>query len=178
MTAEAGRGAAVRVRPAEPPDFAALGDLTVAAYRALADAPDEPDYFAELRDVATRAALAVVLVAIDARGALLGGATYVPGPENPYSELLGEGDAGIRMLAVDPASQGRGVGAALVRAVIERARAEGRRRIVLHTTPWMLAAHRLYARLGFVRAPELDWLPLPEVPLLGYVLPLDPAAGP
>jgi ribosomal protein S18 acetylase RimI-like enzyme len=60
------------------------------------------------------------------------------------------------MLAVAPAAQRRGVGESLVRACIERARATGRRRIVLHTGDWMTTAHRLYERLGFERDPSLD----------------------
>jgi hypothetical protein len=36
----------------------------------------------------------------------------------------------------------------------------------------MTAAHRLYAALGFVRAPELDWRPIPQVELLGFRFPL------
>jgi hypothetical protein len=32
----------------------------------------------------------------------------------------------------------------------------------------MTAAHRLYERLGFKRAPERDWTPLPGITLLIY----------
>ena len=76
------------------------------------------------------------------------------------------------MLAVAPEAQGRGVGEALVRACIDQARADGRERLLLHTTSWMPAAHRLYARLGFERDPARDWSPIPEVPLIAYKLEL------
>lgn len=105
-------------------------------------------------------------------GRVLGTATYVPCPSSAYAELLGPGDAGMRMLAVDPAAQGRGVGKALVAACVARARADRVRRLVLHTTPWMERAHRLYERAGFRRAPARDWTPMPEIPLRGYVLDL------
>jgi hypothetical protein len=36
----------------------------------------------------------------------------------------------------------------------------------------MTAAHRLYERLGFMRAPERDWKPVPEVRLISYELAL------
>jgi hypothetical protein len=36
----------------------------------------------------------------------------------------------------------------------------------------MLAAHRLYDRLGFVRRPDLDWTPVPDIPLMGFTLTL------
>ncbi len=160
----------VVVRPVRPEEYEALGELTVAAYRALAD--DEPaldaDYLTELRDVARRAAEVPVLVAVDARGRVLGGVTYVPGPGTPYSESEAPDEAGIRMLAVDPALQGRGIGRRLVEACLERAKAAGRRRLVLLTRPSMTAAQRLYARLGFRRAPARDWEFAPGEWLLGY----------
>ena len=46
----------------------------------------------------------------------------------------------------------------------------------LHSTPWMEAAHRLYGSMGFVRVPERDWLPVPDVPLLAFRLALTDAA--
>jgi hypothetical protein len=36
----------------------------------------------------------------------------------------------------------------------------------------MTAAHRLYERLGFARAPARDWSPVPEVQLRVYELAL------
>lgn len=147
-----------------------LGDLIVAAYINLPGGYREPEYEAELRDVRSRAAASCVLAAIaQSGGDVLGGVTYVTGPADPYAELLVDGDSGMRMLAVAPDQEGRGIGRALVAACLDRARAEGRRRLVLHTTPWMTRAHALYEGLGFRRAPELDWVPLPEVPLRAYV---------
>jgi ribosomal protein S18 acetylase RimI-like enzyme len=89
------------------------------------------------------------------------------------AQLAGPGEAEIRMLAVDPGAQGRGVGSALAVACVERARTEeGTKRVVLCSQQAMTTAHRLYARLGFERAPELDWYPLPEVLLWGFRLDL------
>ena len=111
-----------------------------------------------------------VLVALD--GELVGCVTFVPDGSSPWAELLEEGEAGIRMLAVLPAAQGRGAGRALLDACVLAAGRLGRSALLLHTTPWMSAAHRLYERAGFERFPERDWLPVPEVPLLAYRLPL------
>jgi hypothetical protein len=36
----------------------------------------------------------------------------------------------------------------------------------------MEAAHHLYESAGFVRLPERDWLPVPEVPLMAFRLAL------
>ena len=161
------------IRPVRPEECAALGELTVAAYHSLlADMPQQEAYDEQLRDGATRARTSCVLVAATAAGELLGGVTYVAGPDDPYSEELTEGDAGIRMLAVDPARHGRGVGRALTEACIERARAEGRRRLVLHTGDSMPAAKHLYESLSFQRDTALDFSPVPGIDLLGYGLDL------
>ena len=73
------------------------------------------------------------------------------------------------MLAVLPEFQGRGIGEALVRACLDRARADARERVYLDTTQWMESAQRLYQRIGFKRAPELDWEPAAGVKLTAYV---------
>jgi len=158
----------VVVREARPEEYARLGELVVAAYRSLPEF-DEPGYEPELRDVASRAQEAVVLVAVDAVGdAPLGCVTYVPGPESPWAELLQPGEAGIRMLAVDPGARGRGAGTALTRACLERAGAEGRKAVVLHSLAYMRAAQAIYTRLGFARQPDRDWEPVPGIHLLGF----------
>jgi ribosomal protein S18 acetylase RimI-like enzyme len=147
------------------------GRLVVSAYRALPGEHMSGGYEKELADVERRANQADVLVAVDA-GTLLGCVTFVPDAANPWAEMLEEGEASIRMLAVDPVAQGRGVGRTLLDACIGRARVLGRGGIFLHSTPWMAAAHRLYGRAGFVRVPQRDWLPVPEVPLLAFRLDL------
>jgi ribosomal protein S18 acetylase RimI-like enzyme len=159
-----------RVRRAE---YAALGDLTVAAYRALQSEWDLGSYAEELADVASRAAAAEVLVAVD-DGAVIGGVTFVPGAGNPYAEDLRDGEAGIRMLAVSPAAQGRGAGRALTLACIERARAAGATGVALHSADSMRAAHHIYESLGFVRTPARD-LAFPSLVIMSFVLDL---AGP
>ncbi|MGZ6267437.1 MAG: GNAT family N-acetyltransferase, partial [Candidatus Limnocylindrales bacterium] len=96
------------IRPIRPEECAALGELTVAAYHSIpAEMPHQETYDLQLRDVARRARTSCVLVAVGPAGELLGGVTFVSGPNDPYSEELHEGEAGIRMLAVDPARQGR-----------------------------------------------------------------------
>jgi GNAT superfamily N-acetyltransferase len=87
---------------------------------------------------------------------VLGSVTLTIGG-GPYFEWdPADGDCGFRMLAVDPGVQGRGVGPRLVAECLDRARAAGCRRMVIGSTEWMTTAHRIYERLGFQRAPELD----------------------
>ncbi len=165
----------LEVREVRPDEYAALGAVSVAAYLTVGE-DGHDGYLDFVRDVGTRAASCPVFVAVDGEGRVLGGVTYVPGPGTPYSESEVDGEAGFRMLAVDPAAQGRGVGRALVEACIARARADGRRRLVLLTRPLMVDAHALYLRMGFHRALERDMEPEPGIDLLGFVL--DLAAGP
>jgi GNAT superfamily N-acetyltransferase len=160
----------MEIRPVRPAEHEALGELIVTAYAAIDPEALDDAFVAELRDVAGRVAGAEVLVAVDAGGAVLGGVTYVPGPDSPWAEFTEPDAAGIRMLAVAPEAQGRGIGRALSLATVERARAAGRRQILLHSTDRMTAAHRMYLRLGFARDPSIDWEPLPGFWLRGFRL--------
>lgn len=163
------------VRLVHADEYAAAGALVVSAYEALPGAHLSGGYAAELADVARRAREAEVLVAL-ADGELVGCATYVPDRSSPWAELLEGDEAGLRMVAVLPSVQRRGVGRVLVEACVARARSGARSAVLLHTTPWMVAAHRLYECAGFARFPERDWTPEPDVPLLAYRLKLDCAA--
>lgn len=75
--------------------------------------------------------------------------------------LLCERSKGSAMLAVEPHTQGQGLGRALLGAVIERACVDGYAAVVLCSASWMTPAHRLYARSGFRRTPELDLSSMP-----------------
>jgi GNAT superfamily N-acetyltransferase len=165
----------MEIRPVRPDEYDKLGDITVAAYKDIDASALDDGYDDDLRDVAGRVRDAEVIVAADEDGTLLGGVTYVPGPGSAAAEFTEDDAAGIRMLAVDPAAQRRGVGVALSRACVDRARDAGKAQIVLHSTDRMTTAHRLYERLGFTRDISLDWEPLPGVWLRGFRLRLPPA---
>ena len=154
-----------------PEEYGAVGDLTATVYRT--EGYGSPEYEPRLRDVAGRDAAAVVLVAVlDGR---VVGAVTVATRGGPWAERAAPGEAEIRMLVVDPQVRGAGTGEALVRACIETARHDGCSVLRLSTETTMTTAHRLYERLGFVRAPDHDWKPVPDVTLLGYELPLERA---
>lgn len=149
----------MEIRRARPDEYSSLGEITVRAYRDLFGGTSLGSYESELLDVAGRDADSEVYVALDDGGSVMGGVTYVPGPGRKMSEFIDPDAAGIRMLAVDPGRQGAGVGRALGAWCVERARAQGCSRVVLHSTPAMTVAHGIYERLGFVRSAELDeWL--------------------
>lgn len=156
-------GAVIAIRAAVPGEFAAVGDICAAAYAPfLADT--EHDYAATLRDVAARAAAAEVLVAADAQR-VLGTVTFVP-DGGPLGEIARPGETEFRMLAVDPAAQGHGIGATLTEHVLEASRRRGAAGVVCSSLPGMHGAHRIYERLGFRREPARDWSPVPGVELI------------
>ncbi|MFJ8927024.1 MULTISPECIES: GNAT family N-acetyltransferase [unclassified Streptomyces] len=167
------------IRTVRPDEYAALGELSARAYlgSGLLAFGEDDWYAAELRDVEKRARQAEVLVAEDPDGRVLGGVTYVASHDHPYAELARPSEAEFRMLAVDVEARGKGVGEALVRAVIDRARAAGKSAVVLCTQPLATASHRLYERLGFTRIPDRDWAPIPEVMLRAYELRLSAGAS-
>lgn len=153
---------------AEPEEYDEAGRITLEAYvgDGLVNATDS--YAGRLADGKRRAIDAELLVATDhVAGRLLGTATYCP-PGSPYSEVARPDEGEFRMLGVAPNARGRGVGEALVRTVLRRAHAGGLRGVALSTSTKMHTAHRLYERLGFVRDPERDWVPEPDVALLAY----------
>jgi ribosomal protein S18 acetylase RimI-like enzyme len=155
------------IRPATEADLPAVGSVTVEAYRAEGFVGDHDDYATLLADAASRFRDAELLVAQDESGTVLGSVTVVR-PGTPYAEVSRPGELEFRMLAVTAAARGRGVGETLVRAVIDKARETGATHVVLSSSEKMLAAHRLYERLGFTRLPERDWSPLPGVDLRAY----------
>lgn len=166
------------MRRAEAADFPGVARLTVAAYEADGQLKGENGYADVLADVARRAAHGEVLVAVDeVAGDLLGSVTFVL-PGSPYAELSGPGEAEFRMLAVDPAAQGRGAGVTLVEACVSRAAGLGCSAVVICVrSGFAESARRLYERRGFVRLPERDWSPFPGVDLLALRLTV-PAAAP
>ena len=162
------RTRAFEVREAGPADLVAAGEVVAAAYRH--DLSIGEGYLEHVRDASSRAQQAVVLVAAEG-DIVLGSVTYAAGG-TAMAQRAAADEAELRMLGVDPSARGQGIGEALVRACIERARTAGLRRVVLSTQPEMRAAHRVYERLGFVRREDLDWSPEPDVCLMAYELTL------
>jgi ribosomal protein S18 acetylase RimI-like enzyme len=93
-------------------------------------------------------------------GTLVGSVMIYP----PAADVYG-GETGplpwpeVRLLAVAPTARGLGVGRALMNECVRRACAAGATSLGLHTSRSMRAALALYAAMGFVRAPEHDFLP-------------------
>lgn len=159
------------IRLARPEEYDEIGALTLAAYEADGFVPPKSDYATTLLDAASRAEKAELWVATDDTGTPLGTVTFC-GPGSPYREVAADDQGEFRMLAVSPAARGTGLGTELTRHCIRRSRELGYRGIAMSSSEAMAAAHRMYARLGFTRRPDLDWSPVPTVRLLGFSLDL------
>ncbi|MGW9438009.1 GNAT family N-acetyltransferase [Streptomyces sp. NPDC055607] len=163
------------IRAVRPEEYEVLGELTGRTYLddGLLTHGAEDSYLELLRDTARRARESEVLVAEDTRdaaGRIVGGVTFARGG-TPWADIAVPGEAEFRMLAVAREARGRGIGEALVRTCVDRARAlPGCARIVLSTGAEMAAAHRIYERMGFVRTPHRDWEPIPDHSLRTYSL--------
>lgn len=161
----------MEIRPARPEEYKSVGELTIAAYRTLPVDHLWGGYDEEIRSVDLRAKDATILVAVEGGSQhLLGAVTFVDNPGSPWHEWAAPDEVQVRLLAVAPEARGRGVAEALMRDCMGRATAAGMR-LVLHTTPHMDAAQRLYTRLGFRRAAERDVHEFEEMPFWAYEWP-------
>jgi GNAT superfamily N-acetyltransferase len=95
------------VQPARPVDFARIAQLTVDVH--VEGGLASGDYAPELADVAGRASRAELLVALDAGGAVVGSVALVVAGGSGNVTTSDE-EAACRMIVVDPAVQGRGIG--------------------------------------------------------------------
>jgi ribosomal protein S18 acetylase RimI-like enzyme len=175
---------ALIIRDARPSEYGSLGRLLASSYSALEGFPgpaEQPQYYEKLTRIGDFASLPGVRLLVAIRSdELIGGVVYVGdmavyGSDGVATQVRGA--AGMRLLAVDPKHRGVGAGSALARACIDAARAQGRSEMILHTTAAMKVAWRMYERLGFRRARELDFL-LGRLPVFGFRLRLDAATAP
>ena len=164
------------IRPVRPAERTSVGELRVSAYQALDPLSESGGYEQTLRQFGFGEDCLVLVAVDDSGGGILG--TITLELFGPHSELArDETEADARAFAVAPSAQGRGVGRALLLALIGSARERGLRRVRLCTRPAMQAAQHLYETAGFTRTPDLDFEPLPGVGLRAYelTLPLAPS---
>ena len=155
-------GAGFHLRDAREADRAAIRDLTFASYGEYAERM-APSAWAALEG-ALAAALAseehADRIVAEREGKLVGSVMLYARSADAYEGAAAEAHwPEVRLLAVAPEARGEGVGAALLRECIRRARAAGAREVGLHTSRSMEAAIRMYERFGFARRPEHDFQP-------------------
>jgi ribosomal protein S18 acetylase RimI-like enzyme len=161
----------IEIHPVRESEFAAAGEATARAYREF-QGPEWPGgatYIERIADIAGRAGVATVLVAV-VDGVVVASATLELTerirPSSP--EPLAPDEAHLRMVGVSPEHRGRGIARRLVNACVDLARAAGKARLTLETAPVMVDAQRLYMSMGFAPTAERR-LPDGSV-LLGYEL--------
>jgi GNAT superfamily N-acetyltransferase len=165
------------IRDARDSDRDAIRDLTLSAYEEYAALM--PQHWEDYR----RAVLATLAdvkpaeqIVVEQEGSVVGTVLLYPAGailERPDSTLLSIDWPEVRLLAVAPAARGQGVGTTLMQECVRRARRSGATALTLHTTDMMQIAMRMYERMGFVRAPELDFRPAEDVIVKGYRLNLN-----
>lgn len=164
------------VRDFSPADADGVNAVALAAFAQYESAYDDWETLA--RGVGSMAALAQdgrIFVAGDSTGKILGAVAYFGPHGGPRAEFFAPEWPIIRMLVVDPAARGRGIGRGLTEACIHQARRDGAAAIALHTSPVMEAALALYLRMGFRLEKKV-----PDrfgVPYAVYLKELGPPAG-
>ena len=145
-------------------------------YRAAFPAQVWEGYLRDLMDVRSRVGVSELIVAERGRpeegGRLVGAVTFYPDASQSERERWPSGWAGLRLLAVHPEARGMGIGRVLMDECLRRSRQLGVPTLGLHTTEMMSVARGMYERMGFVRVPEFDFHPTPQIVVVAYRLDL------
>ena len=143
--------AEIRLRDYEDADAENLNRLAVSAFEQFRHLyEDWPAMLAGLSKTSALSASGEIIVA-ELQRKFAGGVAYF-GPDSQKAAFFDQRWPIIRMLVVDPAFRGKGIGQALSDACIARARRDGSPIIALHTSPIMSVALPMYLRMGFAKA--------------------------
>jgi predicted N-acetyltransferase YhbS len=168
----------LKIRDARREDRDVAREMTLSAfqqYAAVMPPPRWEGYRENILATLTNAAPAQQIVA-EKEGIIVGSVLlYPPGTAFSAPEEVHLACPEVRLLAVAPEARGQGIGTALMKECLRRARLLGAVCLNLHTTDMMQVAMRMYERMGFVRAPELDFHPDPSVTVKAYRFQLHPA---
>ncbi len=167
------------VRSALPHEYKVVGQLMVNVYSHLSGFPtpeEQPAYYQLLANVGSlkESGKAELLVASSDSNFIGGAVVYFNDMKNYGSGGTATQEvnaAGFRLLAVDPATRGLGLGKMLVNYCIEKARADGCQQMIIHTTQAMQPAWKMYEQMGFRRSEDLDFMQ-GQLSVFGFRLPL------
>ena len=170
----------VTIRDARRDELDAIGALTAQAYEEYM--PDDSasedrrrsfaEYREDMRDVRERVDRGALVILAEREGRLVGSVTYYAPGVDKSEEGWPPEIAAIRLLGVLPSERGRGIGRALTDETLKRARSTAAPAFGLHTTDLMAIARGMYERMGFVRVPENDFWPAPDLLVAAYRLDL------
>ncbi len=167
----------LKIRDARAEDRDAALKVTLSAFQQYADVLPPPRWEGYHENILTTLSEDVppaMQIVAEKEGIIVGSVLlYPPGAAFSTPEEGNLTCPEARLLAVAPEARGLGIGTALMQECIRRARSLGASCLNLHTTDMMQVAMRMYERMGFVRAPELDFHPDPSITVKGYRLNLD-----
>ncbi len=154
------------LRNAHPQEYQDIGQLMVNAYAQLEgfSTPDEqPKYYQTLANVGdfTQNPGVELLVAVAPSGNIGGAVVYFDDIQFYASKGKAteeKNTAAFRLLAVDLAHRGNGLGKLLTQACIHKAQANGADQLIIHSTNAMKIAWKMYEKLGFQRSDDLDFM--------------------
>ena len=144
--------AEIRLRDYQSSDAENLNRIAVSAFDQF------QDHYERLAGDACRPVENLLTMALVEKSSLpsskvtFAGAVAYFGPNSQKAAFFDQRWPIIRMLVVDPAFRGKGIGRALSNACIARARRDGSPIIALHTSPIMSVALPMYLKMGFVKA--------------------------
>ena len=170
----------ITIREALTSEHTAVGELMIKVYSQLEGFPSKeemPEYYDMLANVTalTENGRSKIVVALSAAGELWGAVVYFSNMQDYSSggpDFKIDNASGIRLLAVDPASRGMGVGKSLTNACIEIALDNKHTQIVLHSTKIMKVAWAMYEKMGFERSTDLDFT-IQGLPIFGFRLAIE-----
>ena len=170
----------LRLRDARPGDREAILEVTLSAYREYATlmGPHWEDYRQNILATFADPKPAEQIVA-EKEGTVVGSILLYPaGTLFSHRESLSAPLKWpeVRLLAVTPQARQQGIGAALIQECIKKATRSNAAFVTLHTSDMMQVAQHIYKRIGFERAPELDFHS-GETRVKGYRLKLNQAPG-
>ena len=141
----------IRIRDYEGSDAENLNRIAVSALAQFRDHyQDWPAMRAGLSKTSDLSASGEVIIA-ELQDEFAGAVAYL-GPDRPKAPFFDQSWPIIRMLVVDPAFRGKGIGRALTNECFARARRDGSPIIALHTSPIMTVALPMHLMMGFVKA--------------------------
>ena len=157
--------AEIRLRDYQSSDAENLNRIAVSAFDQFRNHySDWPAMRAGLSKTSDLGVSGEVIIA-DLQGAFAGAVAYF-GPNSQKAAFFDQRWPIIRMLVVDPAFRGKGIGRALSDECVARARRDGSPIIALHTSPIMSVALPMYLKMGFAKAHDAP--PIFGVPYAVY----------
>lgn len=165
------------IRNAKPEEFEELGQLMVKVYSQLEGFPkpnEQPVYYQMLANIGgqTKKPCTELLAAVNSDCKLAGGVVYFSDMQyygSGGTATQEKNASGFRLLAVDPAFRGHGVGKLLTMECIRKATEDKNRCVVIHTTKAMQTAWKMYEQIGFKRSEDLDFMQ-GNLPVFGFRL--------